>query len=514
MSGSNEQAAGEARRLHPISMLYFVSKGVKELYGWLPLIPVLAITAPKVFGPGASRLVVASVLAGGAVLLLVGIAWLRWRKFMYRIDADGIYAEHGLWVQKRLWITKESVQSLDTKAAVYDRMFGLVSLRLENAGASESEAMFSSVTRAEAERIRIALGFAPSAGASDGREQKHHEAEPTPTPAAPGYSALPASHSGKAAGSETTVIARTLSRQELLLHSTTTDKFGVILLLAAGGMGKLWDSWLADSAAWDFFAHRLGALGIGLAAMLLLFLCWLVAVAATYLTDYGFEVRLHDEKLHIAKGLLERKQFTLRRDRIQAVHLIDHALRRPFGLVTIRLIIAGAQENNEKTTVLFPLMKEAHAADFLARFLPAYVYQREWSVLDRSARRHYVFIPAFICGLLAMPAMIWIPGGFGWLALLLPAFAWLAGELSYRQTGWAMHGDQLAIRKGLFARHRILMPRRRVQWYRMTETPFQRTRGTASLKVTLASGQAGKPADIAHLPKPQAEAILRFLSRR
>ncbi|TYP74078.1 PH domain-containing protein [Paenibacillus methanolicus] len=288
----------------------------------------------------------------------------------------------------------------------------------------------------------------------------------------------------------------------------------MILLLASGGMGKQWDSWLADSSARDFFAHRLGAAGIGIAALLLLFLCWIVAVAATYLTDYGFEVRLQDEKLYIAKGLLERKQFTLRRDRIQAVHLVEDALRRPFGLVAIRLIIAGAQENNEKTTVLFPLMKEADVADFLAQFLPSYAYEKDWSVLTRSARLNYVFTPVFICALLAIPAMIWIPGGFGWLALLLPAFAWWAGESSYRQTGWAMRDGQLSVRTGLFARHRMLIPKRRVQWYQVTETPLQRKRGTSSLKLALASGKEGKPLGIAHLPKPQAEAIERLLSRR
>ncbi|TYP74079.1 PH domain-containing protein [Paenibacillus methanolicus] len=189
MNGSNERAAGAGRRLHPVSMLYFIGKGMKELYGWLPLIPVLALSAPKVFGPGANRLAVASVLAGIAVLALLAMAWVRWRKFVYRIDANGVYVEHGLWIQNRLWITKESVQSLDVKTAVYDRQFRLVTLHERR----EEKAM---------------------SGANVIQDR--------------GLTASQADLEGGNGGIEnsSTAIARNLGRRELLLHSTTSDKFG------------------------------------------------------------------------------------------------------------------------------------------------------------------------------------------------------------------------------------------------------------------------------------------------
>ncbi|MBT2289359.1 PH domain-containing protein [Paenibacillus albidus] len=495
MRKSNEPLQKGVSRLHPVSIIYFLVKGTKGLLGYLPLIPVAVLAAPKLMGENVSRVGVTAVLVGCILIALILVGWARWRSFTYRIDGSAIYIEHGVWVKNKIWITKERIQSVDTKVSFYDRIFSLVRLQLETAANQKPEAVLSSITVEEAGRIRAVLGFAGASAVpvdnNDGEALASAASTQSQTP-------------GEA--------VRKLSFRELLINSTSSDKFGIVLILSIGGIGKLWDNWLKDTNVWDFIRQLLGSGWIFWSVGLLVILSWILAVAVTFLTDYGFQIKLQDGKLIIEKGLLEKKQITLLPDRVQAVHLVNHALRRPFGLVSIHIIIAGSKENQEKSTVIFPLIRSEDVAGFLQQFIPAFSYEAKWIPLENTAWRSYTVIPALFGMLAAIPLMLWIPGYWAGLVLFLPLTAGILGQLSFNQVGWSFHDGQLALRYGVFSQHRVLIPKRRIQWYRMSQSTFQKNRKAATLKIALASGKEGKTFTLRHAPESQVSRVIHSIS--
>lgn len=203
------------RRLHPVSILYFLIHSGKELAGLLPLIPFCIFLIHRVFGKEIDRIVLTACVIAAAAVMLIVFAWLRWRRFVYRVEDGVLYMEHGLWVRRKLWITKERIQSLNITVSLYDRMFGLVRLEMETSGGEdEPEAVLSSISAAEAARIQREIGMAnPEKAASEtSGDSLVHADQPNATP----------------------LNSMRLSLGQTLILSTTSGKFSILWMVIVG----------------------------------------------------------------------------------------------------------------------------------------------------------------------------------------------------------------------------------------------------------------------------------------
>ena len=305
----------------------------------LPLIPGAFLLANRLFGGELDRFVLTVVLVAAAVMGLFAIAWLRWRRFRYRVEGGALYVEHGLWVRRKLWIAKERVSSLDTTVSVYDRIFGLVRLEVETAaGGDEPEAVLSSITASEAARIQAALGRGAAASAPD-------EARAAPQ-------------------------RWRMSLGRTFALSATSGKFATIWLVVAGGGLRLWEQWLEDRAFGETLFEFGTSIGLPGAIALYALLTWLLSVAASYFLEYGFRLTKEGEALIVERGLWEKKRRVLETRRIQAVLVTEQPLHRPFGMAAVRVVVAGSADEDKSTVELFPFVRVAELPALFAAFLP------------------------------------------------------------------------------------------------------------------------------------------------
>ena len=82
--------------------------------------------------------------------------------------------------------------------------------------------------------------------------------------------------------------------------------------------------------------------------------------------------------------------------------------------------------------------------------------------------------------------------------------AWMYGSASYRHARFALSADGLHIRRGVFWRSEVLVPRSRVQHTDLNRGPIDRHLGIATLKVFTAGT---KLASVALAGLPDARAI-------
>ncbi|WP_179281205.1 PH domain-containing protein [Paenibacillus sp. XY044] len=492
MVSSNPRPSVANRRLHPVSVLYFLIHSGKELAGLLPLIPFCIFLIHRVFGKEIDRIVLTVCVIVAAAIMLVVFACLRWRRFMYRVEDGVLYIEHGLWVRRKIWITRERIQSLDVTVSLYDRIFGLVRLEMETSGGDEEpEAVLSSISAAEAVRIQREMGMA----------------EPEALTEIPGDSPV---HNERSHA--VPLNSMRLSLGQTLILSTTSGKFAVLWMVIVGGGLKLWDEWVRDTPIWDQLSPRLLVLGIPGLVVILALLSWLLAFAAAFLFESGFQVETEGRTLTIERGILEKKRTVIKPHRIQAVRITQNPLHKLFGRASVRMVIAGSSDEDKKVVDLFPLVRYDELPMRLEAFLPGFRLPKTWSRVGRQSYRSYTVLPVLICILLAAAVWLFVPGVWRWLAWVLPFLAWGVSSLEYRKAAWSREENQLHIRYGSFSEKVVLIPISKVQWHKTSQTPFQAGKELATLKVAVASGKSGEKISLRHASAADVHMITDWLS--
>ena len=113
-----------------------------------------------------------------------------------------------------------------------------------------------------------------------------------------------------------------------------------------------------------------GALAWVLVASGVLVLAWLLAALGTVVGFGGFAVRRERDELRIRRGLLQRRQATLRVDRVRAVRVVESLPRQLLGLAALRVEVIGHAKEQAAAQTLFPLLRRAEVEPFLRELLP------------------------------------------------------------------------------------------------------------------------------------------------
>ena len=164
--------------------------------------------------------------------------------------------------------------------------------------------------------------------------------------------------------------------------------------------------------------------GWELAAGGLLLLAWALSVAGSLVTFAGFTVTRDGERLRIRRGLLQRSEAAVPVRRVHGVRVVEGVLRRPFGLCTVRVEVAGYAAEAAAARTLFPLLRRADVEPFLADLLPELADDPTGlAPPPKRAARRYVLPVALLGAALGGAACLAFPAIAPWPLLAAPLFA-------------------------------------------------------------------------------------------
>ncbi|MET8983071.1 PH domain-containing protein [Streptomyces sp. NPDC004539] len=159
-----------------------------------------------------------------------------------------------------------------------------------------------------------------------------------------------------------------------------------------------------------------------------------------FVAEYDWTVGESPDGLRLDHGLLDRSHETVPPGRVQTVRIVEPLLWRRLGWVRVELDVAGS-----RNSVLVPVAPRAAAEAVIARVLPGVTVP---TVLSRPPRRAGRIAP-------------------GW----------------WRGYGIAVTDTVFASRHGILRRHLALVPHAKVQSVRLTQGPWSRLCGLASVHV-------------------------------
>lgn len=484
--------------LHPVSIIISFFVHLKSI-----VIPGIIILLGRGFHYSlnpSSKYFIDTLYAFSVILLVILVilltAFIKWKRFIYWFENEELRIEYGLFVKKKRYIPFERIQSLNYKEGIFHRPFKLVKVSVETAADSgKSEADLTAITRIQAEAIEKEM----KKGKLQTRQLDAQNIEES--------SVISDSTELEAPRS----MIHRMSTKDLLLLATTSSGIGVVFSGLAA-ITSQFDEWIPYERIYGEFQSfiKFGVVMITIAGLIFLLISWLVSVAITFVSHYGFVVEKEEDKLFISKGLLEKKRVTIPMTRIQGIRIVENPFRQLFGYATIVIESAGSSgEKDEQKIVMLPLVKKQQGLSILKRLFPE--EQWEFSLQRAPKKAMLLYMVKYLYWLVPVVAIIsYIAFPYGLWSLWVLPLAILLGIWQHHSAGYAINNQQLTIVYRGISRTTFVTLKRRLQAVSLSQSLFVKRKDLASLKVHIMSGSSGSNAILKHFDQSTLEEIFRW----
>lgn len=487
--------AAATQRLHPLSWLFTLIAQLRMFA--LPIL-VLLLGGSREDGDDIGDLI---GLAGAAMLAVVAV----WRYFTYRYGflESALVIRSGLLQRNIRLIPFDRVQNVTVHQNLLHRLVGVAEVRLESAGGmgnAEAQMQVLKLEQANALEalVREGANRARAAQATDG--------------------------GGDAARDDAPVLWLALPTRELVRLGLISNRG--MLVVAAGfayltqagdvftkrlshGIESMGREGIAMAEAWHLGPVAYAGLAFALLVAMVVAVR-LLSVALAILQFHDFRLHAGERELRVERGLINRVRSHLPKRRIQAYSLRETLLHRWFGRQSLRVDRASVEVVNESQSVrdLVPLAAPAGMDRMLAALLPEGSWPlQDWQRLHPRAWWR-VFAPLAMAVLAGTALLVYFEGPVGLWALALLGPVYLRARVWARYSAWTLAGGVVAFRQGWLDRHWRFAEARKLHALQITQSPFDRRHGMATLHLDTAGASPMEPAlRIPYLAVAEAEAL-------
>ncbi len=436
---------------------------------------------------GVSFTVAVVCVLGGTVVLVAAatlLEWVRLARTRFRVGPQRVEVHTGVVVRTRKGLARERVRTVEVTADPVLRVLGLATVRIgtgQRAAPGEKPLELRALRRHDAEALRGDLLARPAVDDA----------------AAAGAPAAPPPDEVLAVLDPAWVRFAPLS---VLTLTVGIAAFGA--LLQASDWVGLQDTVLDEAVV---VAQALGLLVTVVVAVVAVGVVGSVGSLVVF-TESWWRFRLTRERrtgsLHVRRGLLTTRSTTIEEDRLRGVAVVEPPGARFLGAARVDAIATGlshADRERSDPRGLLPVaplaVAERVVADALGeRAAPtAQVTLRPHPRAARSRRIRWATAVCLVPGVaLAVPAALVGSVALGATAAALAVLGIAAGVrlgvLAYRNLGHGLVGDYVVSRHGAPGRRTVALRRDGILTWTVTQSPFQRRVGLATLWFTTAAG--------------------------
>ena len=443
---------------------------------------------PLIFGFASQSTWLLFLIVGTGMVLPVIALVFKFFSMRYQMDEGHLRIREGIFSKKIRSIPVKRIHNINTRQSMLARIMKVTRLDIETAGGGSSEASFVALSFPAAQEIQDFVRMEKAKDPSEPDETVAVEEE-----------------------DETPIYK--IRMRDILIAGATTNRIGVILVAAgflfqyvdefSGDIGPDWIQAITEYATMVSSSSPVQLILmsiLGLAGLFLL--AWLISIATALVRWHRFTLLDRGEDLRIRTGLFTLREFTMPRDKIQALRVITTPFRRPFGLSEVRVQSAGhigMQDTRMESDLLAPISP----VEEVGTFTQAVWSHADWDDVDWMPVHPYTRLRQFRILLMILTVIslaLFFSGGVeaigavlsAVLALIFASLAWVISHLTYKQTAYAQDDHFIYVKTGFLGLHFWVIPIGKVQNLEISQNPWQRLRGLVSLHLDVAGSAFGR----------------------
>ena len=464
-----------AKRYHPFVMLLGIwNLGKNAIYFFFFIFVLKAGSDAAWVKYGRLALL---VLAG---ISLLSILW-SWLTRRYQLDDTSFRLYQGVFVKSKRVIPFSKIQNINRHTTLFHRIFKVTAIRFETGMEGEDAAVeFRVISYAEADRLeeRVA-GPAKREDALTAADGDRATSEVKP----------------KEAGDSKRTLHFSPARKDLIKASFTSLSFLILIPVLFSLYSKADDFFDLEQQAQGVLAELMSTWWSAAATLSLLAAVSVVlGIAVTFVRYGGFELSSDAERIYIVKGMIERTAFSIAKERVQGVEVVQSLMKRLLGLAEVRLITAGGEGKDEReVNSLYPFLPVLDAFRLVSEMLPSYEISAEMSPLPRAslgislAKSGWTWVSLIALSLPWLPFIPDVPvfGAAWWWMAAAGLLIWTVARniLNHFNTAYAIHGRFLQFRTGGLTSRLFISKREKIIEVKVTRGPLQRRWGLASVHI-------------------------------
>jgi len=435
----------------------------------------------------------------GAILVFVLIiAALQFWFFTFKIEGDQFLVKKGVIKKSNLSIAFERIQNINFKQNIVQQVINVTQVEIETAGAKTAEVSIKALSREQAEAMKAFI--------MSHQVESNHEAIET--------------------------IDQTDSKPIVLLKIALSDLFKVsltenhlrslaILLSLFFSLGYQFEE-IAERMELDtkldtFLQENTTAVlgSIYLISMIVIFLlivAVLVSTVRTFLTHFDLKVLIRNKALEISQGLLTKRNFILKKEKVQYIVISTNPLKRLLGIYNIlfrqassggsdktkkqkqiRIVGSKASQNEQLKTVLFDNKEaeslESHWPDKFYIVIMALRTSLFWACFNIFLYFNVEIFYVVLINAIGVPLAV----GLIWL--------------KYKKSYFKVDREMLIKSAGQIETHIIYFEFHKLQGLKVRQSIFQKRRGVVNLVLQTSSGKIQLP----YIKEDQANHLYNYI---
>ncbi len=479
------------QRLSPLSVIFFLGKTIVRLLK--DALPIFAPMLIFIFASG-NRVTTTSMAVAAIAAFLIGGAVLQFWFFKFRQVEDKILINDGIFQKNRRVIRFDRVQNINVLTPIYFRPFGLVTLQIETAGSKGNEADLAGIPVPMAEHLRELMLQHQATKQLDQKDQSQQAG-----------SAL-----------ESRVVATASLRDVVAYGVSSNSVFLIVAVLAPvfGAASNKVTNMIEDNLT--ILVNLLGGsfMGAGLLIVLaVIILMFLLSIVGAIYRYYGYELSQEQTALKRRSGLITRFEESLKLVKVQAFttqsNFIGRMIKRQ-NVILGQVTASSHGKPGKQNIFIVPARTEQQLPELLSL-----VFAQTPNLIPESKiDKRYILKTWIVTFVIPITIAAVVFAGDGWLRSLVIAVVAMGLALPLVIKRWSMFrfgfGDGYGFFKsGLFGFKRTLFPLYKVQYVEIKQSPLQRRRDLATLRISLASESIVIP----YIPMLTAELWLKTIKQ-
>ena len=419
----------------------------------------------------------------------LGLAYLRWRRRTFTIGKQDIRVESGIFSRSASSVPYERIQDVSLEQSLLPRLLGLVSVKFETGAGGAEELSLAYLSQAEGELMRRLVrerrDDQQAASARSGELATDHGEEEPATP----------------------LFAMDARR----LFTFGVFEFSLAVFAVLGGVLQYVD-YVVDFEIWDVDFWRdlaeerggwlleLGAYSQALGAAAGLVAVFLIGSATgifrTFAREWGFLLERTARGFRRRRGLFTRTDVVMPIHRVQGITIGTRFIRYRFGWHSLKFV-SLAQDAGAASHVVAPFAK----LDELDPIVEAAGFHQprsdtQWHRATSAYRNVSIVsdaalfaLAALIAGVVtALTAPEWVPLAIA-IPLAIGTVSALASYISWRFKRHALDDSQIVAVAGVLAPTTRIATRVKLHSVEISQGPFARRLGYATLHLGMAGGE-------------------------